>query len=414
MPDLSPSTLQPILAHLLHWGELTIAEVRQLKAEWGLALLTEGGWVQSMSDACSISSNFQQLLPITNLEEAWQKVCWSLPAYRTYLIPLAAGEIARRGLEGAGELVEGWVVKELPHLTPEINVFLNAIEQNELHKLLIEITPGALVHAVQHQLQIFEQHSGLDFASWNRALLGVSAPVEAVFQAALARGAFAALPVRTTPAVNVLFPIQDLNYELAHPCGRWVFCSEISHPDPLQHPDLAHDPVWRKRRYVFSSVPLLDGPEDEPSFTLEQVQKAFCQHPLSWIIIQLCLYAQIQATSGAADPLHLALSRGPDGVISDLCIELPSGIDRNFGEVLPALVNGLGLHLMLPYGEVPPAALTSWINALLQAHILEARNDGVTLGEDFGRAVFESKYIQTLVKVSKPWRARLVAILKGE
>lgn len=414
MPDLTPATFQPILAHLLHWGELSSAEARRLKAEAGLAQLTDGKLIQFAPDGWLIGPSLARLLPVTTLKEAWQKACWSLPVYRTYLTSLAAGEIARRGLEGAGELVEDWVAKKLPYRAPDFNTFLDVIEQNDLHAPLSESTPGTLVQAVQRQLQAFEKQSGLDFAAWNQALLGVSAPVEAVFQAALARGALAELPVEATYPRRELSPIQDLNHELAHSCGRWVFCSEISHPNPLQHSDLAHDPAWCNRRYVFSSVPLLNGPEDKVTPTLEQVQAAFCQHPLSWIIIQLALHAQIQATINGADPLCLTLKRGTEGTISDLRIELPGGAVRSLGEALSALVNGLGLHLVLPFGQIPPIALTSWVEALLQAHILEAQSDIVTLGEDFGRAIFESKYIQTQVKTPKPWRGRLVAILKGE
>jgi len=144
------------------------------------------------------------------------------------------------------------------------------------------------------------------------------------------------------------------------------------------------------------------------------VQAAFCQHPLSWIAIQLGLHAQIQANSGAGEPLRLALERNPEGLLCDLRIELPGGTVRHLGEALPALFSGLGLHLSLPFGALSPDAVGTWLEALLQAEVLASRGDSVALGDDFGRAAFESKYYQMLVKTPKPYRTRLVEILKGE
>lgn len=413
MPDLSPASLQPILAHLLTWGELSSAEARRLKAEAGLALLASGGMVQAAPDAWLMGPVLRRLLPATSLEEIWQNACWSLPAYQACLSSLAAGEIARRGLEGAGALVESWVAGLLPGRAADFNAFLDAVE-SDLSLPLSESTPGALVQAVTQRLQAIEREAGLDFAAWNRELLGVSAPSEAVFQAALARGALAGLPERAAEALAAQAPIRDLNTELAQPGSRPVFCPRLEPANPWGRPNLADDPAWRIRRYVYSSVPLLAEGEDGTDLAPAQVQAAFCQHPLSWIIIQFALYAQIQANSGAGETLRLALERNPEGLLCDLRIELPGGAVRHLGEALPALLGGLGFYPSLPLGALSPVALGSWLEALLQADILAPLSDGVFLGEDFGRAAFESKYYQMLVKTPKPWRARLVEILKGE
>lgn len=413
MPDLSPTAIQPILAHLLTWGELSSAEARRLKAEAGLALLASGGMVQAAPDAWLMGPALMRLLPGTSLEELWQNACWSLPAYQAYLSSLAAGEIARRGLEGAGVLVESWVAGQLPGRAADFNAFLDAVE-SDLSLPLSESTPGALVQAVTQRLQRIEREAGLDFAAWNSALLGISAPNEAVFQAALARGALAGLPDRATETLTAPAPIRDLNAELAQPRSRPVFCPRLEQPNPWGRPNLADDPVWRIRRYGYSSVPLLAEGEDGTDLTPARVQAAFCQHPLSWIVIQLGLYAQIQANSGAGETLHLAMERNLEGQLCDLRIELPGGIERHLCEALPTLLSGLGFHLSLPFGALSPAALGSWLEALPQADILAPRSDGVFLSEDFGRAAFESKYYQMLVKTPKPWRARLVEILKGE
>ena len=80
--------------------------------------------------------------------------------------------------------------QQLPGRAADFNAFLDAVE-SDLSLSLSESTPGALVQAVTQRLQRIEQEAGLDFAAWNSALLGISAPNEAVFQATLARGALA-------------------------------------------------------------------------------------------------------------------------------------------------------------------------------------------------------------------------------
>ena len=414
MPKITPADLKPILAHLLYWGELSGTEARRVKADAGLAFLKSGSFVNAVTDVWLIGSNLERIFPTPNLEEFWQKVCFSLPAYQVYLINLSASEIARRGLEDASDLVEQWVATLLPNQAPAFNAFLDQIEQNDLHKPLIESSPGALIQAVQRRLQTQEKASGLDFSSWNQELLGISVPTEAVFQSALARGALAASPLDQAKDIVEPSPIQDINTELAKPCGRWVLCSQLEYPNPLQHPYLANDPAWHKRSYVFSSVPLLDDGDNGTNLTEEQVQAAFCQHPLSWIVIQLGLHIQIQATTGSNEILHLALERTPDGALCDLRIELPDNSVRHWSEALPNLIRGLGFELILPFGQLSSAALGSWLDALLQVGLLEVSHGEVLLSEAFGRTAFESRYFQLLVKTPRLWRKRLVEILKGE
>ena len=73
MPDPTPTTLLPLLAHLLRWGEISSAEARCLKAEPGLTLMTDAGLVQAGSDAWLIGPALQSLLPANNIDEFWQK-----------------------------------------------------------------------------------------------------------------------------------------------------------------------------------------------------------------------------------------------------------------------------------------------------------------------------------------------------
>lgn len=413
MPDLSPNTLLPILAHILHWGELSSAEARRLKAEAGLALMADAGLVQVVPDAWLIGPTLKRLLPADTQDEVWQKACWSLPAYQQYLTTLAAGEIARRGLEGAGDLVEEWAAVLLPHKAKTINQLLDSIEQSDLSRPIIESTPGALLQAVKHRLQEMEQTAGLDFSNWNHELLDVSAPEEAVFQAALVRGALAEILVNQTQIPIPPTPIKDLNTELAQPCGRWVLCPPLEHPNPLQHANLAADSAWYVRRYVYSSVPLLHQNESSQPVSFEQVWEALSQHPISWILIQLGLHAHIQSNSGAGEGFQLKVEQTSDDGLSDLCIELPDHGTHPLSEALPAFVSGLGMQLMLPFGKFEPAALGSWLEMLLKVGVLETHRENILLTPDFTRAAYESNHYQRLIKSAKPWRARLIGILKG-
>ena len=51
---------------------------------------------------------------------------------------------------------------------------------------------------------------------------------------------------------------------------------------------------------------------------------------------------------------------------------------------------------------------------LLQVGVLEVRGESIVLSPDFTRAAYESNHYQQLIKSAKPWRARLIGILKGD
>jgi len=414
MSTLSSTTLQPILAHLMIWGELSSAEARHIKAEAGLPLLAEGGWVQSLPDAWLVGLALRRRLPAANLEVVWQRACCSLPAYQQYLTSLAAGEIARRGLEGARDLVEDWAAVRLPSKAGQFNTLLDAIELSDLGGPVGESTPGALLQAVKQRLQAIQHSAGLDFTVWNRELLGVSAPEEAVFQSALQRGALDDHDSAETQPLLTQTPIQELNNELAQPAGRWVFCPRLEHPNPFNHPLLSEDPAWRIRRYVYSSVPLLGENTAIATPTTKQVWQAAAQHPISWILIQLGLIEHIQINSGATVRLALEIEPKADGSLNDLRIEINGHPARRMSEVLPALVSALGMQLVLPFGQLEPGALGSWVEMLIQVGVFETYSNRIRLSPDFANSSFESHAVQQMIKAPKPWRARLIDVLEGE
>jgi hypothetical protein len=72
------------------------------------------------------------------------------------------------------------------------------------------------------------------------------------------------------------------------------------------------------------------------------------------------------------------------------------------------------MRLLLPFGAISFEALGSWLEALLQVGIFETRDDGVSLGQDFVRSIYQAQNYQLLVKIAKPWRVRLVDILGGK
>jgi len=188
----------------------------------------------------------------------------------------------------------------------------------------------------------------------------------------------------------------------------------LEHPNPLQHANLAADPAWCARRYGYSGVPLLHQTESSQPVAIEQVWEALSQHPISWIVIQLGLHAHIKSNSGAGEGLILKLEQTADGGLSDLRIELPDHGTRYLSEALPGLVSGLGKQLLLPFGKLEPASLGSWLDMLLQVGVLETHSESILLSPDFIRAAYESNHYQRLIKSARPWRARLIGILKGE
>ncbi|GIK36922.1 MAG: hypothetical protein BroJett011_07550 [Chloroflexota bacterium] len=406
------------LFHLLHYGELSPAEVARLKVDEAMTFLEQDGWLVQQSGDWVVTGQWLARLPVANPTELVRHICFSHPGYRRYLIALTAAEITRRGLEGAMSQVEQWLVEALPHLAGEINQLLDRLERDHLAKPLKHCAPGEVLPGFQAILAELEAQAGLEVAVWDKALLGVSGNQEAVFQAILARQALA--PVSPNPAIAPLVTparaIGALNDDLTQPQDRPVFFLLL---DQLAETEtglaLTDGPLWAHRNYIYSGLPLPGcsqiAPPAEDEFAW---QEAFSQHPLSWLLIQLGIYQHVQrAFGGGLAHLRLTGVMGEARTLTDLQISLDEQPVGTFLALLPELMAVLGWRLVLPFGQVPPSALDRLLALMRQARIFtETPQSDYMLAESFTRTLFERPRYQQLNKGVKRYRERLIQKLE--
>lgn len=406
------------LTHLIHYGELSPAEVAALKAGEAVTFLEQDGWLVRQGEGWVVTGQWLARLPVTNPTELVRQVCFSHLNYRRYLTTLAAAELTRRGLEGAMQQVEQWVGQEMPHLAGEINRLLDRLEREHLSKPLKQCAPGEVLPGFEAILAQIEQQAGLDVTIWDKALLGVSGNREAVFQAILARQALA--PVSSNPATATLATpaqaIGTLNDDLAQPQDRPVFFPPL---DQLAETEvelaLTDGRLWARRNYIYSSLSWPGDSQIAPPAENETAwQEAFSQHPVSWLLIQLGLYQHVQRAFGGR-LAHLRITGAPGEVrtVTDLHLSLDEQSVGGFLALLPELLVVLGWRLVLPFGQVSPVAFDRLLALMRQARIFSETPQGdYVLTESFTRILFERPRYQQLNKGVKRYRERLIQKLE--
>jgi hypothetical protein len=411
-----------VLAHLLHYGGLSPAEVSALKADEAVNFLENDGWLARQSEAWVVTEQLLGLLPVSNLTDLTCQIFFSHSIYRHYLTTVAAAEIARRGLEGAMSQVEGWLIQDLPHLAGEINRLLDGLECDYLDCPIKACSPGDLLKGFKAIIAEIEKEADTDFESWNKALLGVSGDQEAVFQAVIARQALA--HVRQAPGLPLTVPdkkIADLNEELATPLGRPVLFPSLETDawEDKENRVPKGGPAWTRREYIYSSLPLFLCESEakaasQPNRGGIAVQDAFTQHPVTWTLIQLGIYQYVhQAAGGGLPCLKLRGVTDESRTLMDIRLELDERPVGNFLELLPDLLATLGWRLVLPFGKVSAEGLDRLMTAMTQASIFEeTKKGGCVLAEPFTRTLFERPRYQQLNKGVKLYRERLIQKLE--
>jgi len=403
---------------MINLGEFSFEEIRRSSNSNTkvLAIMRDSNLIMREDQSWIVSEKFIELLPIPHIEQILDKICSFHPSYRRYLIALIAGEITRHGLEGAMDLTEDWVVKEFSGVVGEINLILNELERDYLVTSVKQASIGNIVRTNNNLLEDIQREAGLDFNTWNKEQFGVSGNNEAVFQALLSRHIFQQEQSVINNDVKVSpSKIVDLNTDLSNPSGRLVFFPPL---DIQEFEDgeliIQPAPTWRKREYVYSSIPLC-GSNEELTITTEDVQNAFCRHPIPWILIQLGFAQYTQSAMGESDkPFLMKALCDPVGSITDIKISTNQERTILFSTILPELLDSLGFRLVLPFGSIEDRYLSGLLNTLCKAHIfdLDSINQFI-LDEGFVNRLNERENRKDLVKIPMPFRNLLVEKIKN-
>jgi len=405
-----------ILNYLIDFGECSDEEIHRNCNVQDLKLLKDSKLVLVLDKTWIIGNRLLGLFPVKDVEQLLFGICSLHPAYRRYLIVLIAGEITRHGLEGAMDLTEDWVVKGLSGVVGELNQILNELERDYLETSVKKASIGNIVRSNNNLLEDIQHEASLDFNAWNKELFGVSGNNEAVFQALLSRQFFQQERSVINDDVKVSpSKIVDINTDLSNPNSRLVFFPPLDIQE-FENGELniQPSPTWRKRQYVYSSIPLW-GLNEDISVTTEDLQNAFCQHPIPWILIQLGNVQYTQSVMGESDkPILMKALRDPEGSITD--IKISTGQERTilFSTILPELLNSLGFRLVMPFGSIEEKFLSGLLNTLCKAHIfyLDSNNQFI-LDDGFVNRLNERSQRKGLVKYPKPFRNLLFESIKN-
>lgn len=396
------------LTALLRFGELATDEFVKADVEiCGHALRRHRSTVELAEFAYS-------QLPVDDLRAFVRRVLFRHGGYRDYLVHVVALELARRGLEGGVASVEEILLGDLGVAVRDLNSALDHLEASLADKGLKDASSGDLVKAGEAVLASLKGKSGIDVEDWNRGLLGISGNHDGVCQAILAREALRLHGGPCRPRVQTTAcAIVDLATALAMPAHRPVLFPWLQPEAPADWPPRP-GPAWRKRPHVFSGIPLydtLDESCDTPGTS--EIQDAFCEHPIPWLLVQLGLLQDSgRNPASGIPPVRLVPVRDEAGWVEDIRIDRLGQPCGTFLTLLGDLLDTLGFRLVLPFGGVEDFALDRLLVAMTRAGMFDTGSEGeLVLARDVLLSLSERPRYGRLNKGCRTYRERLLAAL---
>lgn len=429
MKNISPQKLEPLLNHLIKYGEINAAEIKDLKSQDQINFLINLNYIFCHEDTYTVTNDFLSLLPVESINELLRKIFFSDPKYQKYLLVIVTEIITRNGLEGAIQQVESMITKNLFHLTGEINKIINEIEllinpndpnkENILkHVNLIEIINGfKKLHNDNFALN--------DFETWNKELLGVSGDKQSIFHAVIAKGALNAkdkyvFNIRDNQeeyqtgnnSTNLDF-ITNLNNDLFSQKERIVYFPEIT-SDNFENITQTENSEFEKRKYLYSSIPLKT---ESKNVTKKDIINSLCEHPVSWLLIQLGIIEYLNRSGNSGESqLKIVPVINEDKKIGDLIIYLDSFEIISFTNLLIDILNKLGFRFVLPFNKIPENGINNLLNLFLFADIFKTSENNLSyeLSDEFIDLLFKRPFINNLNRNVKRYREFIYRRLEEE
>ena len=413
--DISIEHLKKVLGKLTLWGELSPSEIKSGKIQIAADLLSDSGLCEAINKSKIIlSQEILSVFPAKNLQDLSRKILFRHSGYHRYLTAIASCEIARNGLEGAVEAVEGLLLNDLADNAQQLNEQLDSLEMQFLGKPLKEASPGELARASDGLMKSIIEDEQVEFETWNNVLLGVSGNRDAIFQAILTRKALKTISGdKNLPFIVQETQISNLSEELEDPKNRPVLFPIFSDND-FENESPQATPVWMRRRYVYSSIPLIDETLQDQPFNVYDVQDAMAEHPIPWLLIQLCRLREISQNRQAGLPwIKLLIERNPNKIITDIKIYLDGLLSGSFLMLLKSLIEILGFQLILPFGKVPPTGLDRLIEMMMRFNILLCSKQGeLVLENSYHLTMFEKPRYHSLNKGMRHYREKILYVLE--
>ena len=369
-PD--PSTLSPVLHHLLVYGECYAPELDRDAQRWPL-LLANAGWVMERSQGVYAATQASLALADLSESQRLRRVCFAVPAYRGYLTAILAQGLVQAGqLEGYDDKVEGWVLGSLGPLAQEINALLDELESGQGR--MIE-WPAAKVSE-----RFADWHAGHgSFVEWDRALLGISGTPAQLFSAVLGHAdAVVDLHVVDIPDDKPIALLPD--FELTR--------DDVDH---LALPGL--EPWATARQSVYSSLPFFDAngkPLYDPAQSEGVVwQDVLAQQPYYRAVLRTAIAVRMSGYDQELITLFV------HDELDHTQVLIGNRVRGTLAKLLPDLVTVMGYHAQ---SKLSPRQAGRVLEHWIAVGALERRDSQIVLRESYARTLHERRRARMLLR----------------
>jgi hypothetical protein len=391
---------EPVIRHLATWGEVSIAETRQIQdGELAVSTLVQSKLVESIGAGrkalgWSLTPGGTSLLDQDQIN-ATKAAAFQVPAYREYVLGILAEGLVTAARAGMQDRVEGWTGGELIGLLREINRVLDRMEVGGVR--LVDLT----LEGIRGRFSALDSRSS-SFSAWDQVFLGQTSRPDDLFEFALRRFAPLAilpLPDRDTTQIAVLRTI-PLNAD-----------------DGFTSKTLSRAEAWSTRRLrIQGSVPLFDD-QGRPLFAssdstalIESIQDALLAQPFYQAVVQLAVCSWRSPAAGLPS-VELQVPAGAE--ISDMIVVVGGSDAGRLRDVLCELLLAFGVRPRGLRGGIVPADLMANVIRNLKANeILITVEDRLELHPEFQSGLMGHR-LRTLYRPGKVIQEKLLQILEG-
>lgn len=361
-PDIN--ALAPLLDHLSAYGEFYTAERSRAAQLWS-PLLVEAGWIMPVTGNAYAAANQYLALPSDLPEiERLRRVCFSIPAYRRYLLVILI-----EGLVKAGQIdypdLERWVTRELAQVAAQINMLLDKLENGKSR--MVDWT----VEQVTTCLAEWHKTHG-SFVNWDLVLLGQSGTPDQLFTRVMSHADAFTTPRLTTVSSGLplaMLPDLELPKDEA---GRLVL------PQPA--------PWSTARQSTRSSLPFFDE-QGRPLYDAAQPittvwQDMLAEQPYYRAVLRTAIAAHMSSYSSDSIELHVFDSLDHVSVLLN---------NRERGllvDLLPHLVEKLNYRVL---NKPSPLQVRRIIEHWITVRALKVKDDQILLQESFRQSLLERR-----------------------
>jgi hypothetical protein len=368
-PELA--TLAKLIAHFARYGECYRRELGVDTDRW-LIELSQTDWVKPVGpDAFQASARLLQVTCLPGEQEWLRYICFSLPAYRHYLLMVLVQGLVMAARTDYDEL-DDWIFTKLNHLTQELNHVLDEIETLD-HRVVD--WPDAEVR--QFFTDWHQRHDPP--AAWNHDLLNLHNSHDQMFPAVLERAQYFTAP---EPTIQRELPVTlMLRFELPL--------------DSSSRPTVPQPAAWcTARRQVHSSLPMYDAEgrclfaADWPA--MQVWQDGLARQPYYRAVLRAAIAAHFSPYS--AMPIRLSIAPdAPD--LGHVVVVRNERTVAPLQELLLPLLDLMGYHTFAPVSSADLAQILRHWSAI---GVLTTNTGDILLTPGFQQSLHQ-RHLATLL-----------------